>query len=132
MFLKNVWVVVFIVLFVGCNQANREESINGGSYKVPSDNVADDVGQKLGASSGEEIFKSCAGCHGENGEKRALGVSAVIGYWEVVSIVQALEGYKNSTRNQYGMGGLMKGQVAGLSSDDIRNVANYIYSLQPK
>ncbi len=131
MFLKNVLVIVFIVLFVGCNHVNREEDVEGGSYKIPSDKIADDVGQKLGAKSGEEIFKNCSGCHGENAKESALGLSEVIGYWEVVSIVQALEEYKNSTRDQYGMGSLMTGQVKGLSSDDIKNVANYIYSLQP-
>ncbi len=129
MFLKNIWIIVIVVLSIGCKQVDRD--VGEEIYKNPATGKITDVDQKLGAKSGEEIYKNCSACHGENAEKSALGKSEAIGYWEVVSIVQALEEYKNSTRDRYGMGALMTGQVKGLSSDDIKNVANYIYSLQP-
>ncbi len=74
------------------------------------------------------IYKACAGCHGANGEKVALGKSKVIQGWEVSKVIDALNGYKNGT---YGgaMKGLMKGQVLKLSNEDIKDVSEYISKL---
>jgi len=79
---------------------------------------------------GASIFKRCAGCHGAKGEKHALGKSAPIAGWPKAKVVEALKGYKAGTRNVYGMGGVMKGQVAALSDADIEAVADYISKLK--
>jgi len=73
-------------------------------------------------------FGACAGCHGANGEKAALGKSQVIKGWPVEKSVAALKGYKDGS---YGgaMKGVMKGQVARLSDADIQALAEHISKL---
>jgi cytochrome c-type protein NapB len=65
---------------------------------------------------------ACAGCHGANFEKSALGKSKIVKDMTKDEIVKALKGYKDGS---YGgaMKGLMKGQVAKLSDDDINAIA---------
>ena len=79
------------------------------------------------SASGADIYKKCAGCHGVNGEKKALGKSQVIQGWEASKTITALKGYKDGS---YGgpMKALMKGQVTPLSDADIKAVAKYIES----
>ena len=82
------------------------------------------------AADGAALYKKCAGCHGANGEKKALGKSAVITGMAAATIEEDLKGYKAGTLNQHGMGGLMKGQVASYSDADIKAVAEYISGLK--
>jgi len=82
------------------------------------------------AAKGKAVFARCAGCHGQNGEKHALGKSDVIAGWDAAKVVDALKGYKAGTRNKHGMGGTMKGQAASLSDADMANVAAYIATLK--
>ena len=84
----------------------------------------------LMAADGAALYKKCAGCHGPKGEKKALGKSAVIQGWDVAKVEEALKGYKAGTLNKHGMGGLMKGQVASMSDEDIKAVAEYIHGLK--
>ncbi len=74
---------------------------------------------------GAALYKKCAGCHGVNGEKVALGKSKVIKDMTKQEIVDAMAGYKNGT---YGgaMKGLMLGQVKPLSQSDIEAIAEHI------
>lgn len=78
--------------------------------------------------SGEEIFKSCAACHGQKAEKEALGKSQVIKGWEKQKIIDAINGYKAGT---YGgiMKNIMKGQVANKTDIEIDAVATFISNL---
>ncbi len=75
------------------------------------------------------LYKKCAGCHGANGEKKALGKGKVITGMAAADVVTALNGYKDGS---YGgaMKGLMKGQVTGLSDDDIKALGTYIEGLK--
>jgi len=70
-------------------------------------------------------YAKCAGCHGANGEKSALGKSKVIKDMTKADFISAMKGYKDGS---YGgpMKGLMKGQVATLSDADIEALANQI------
>ena len=79
----------------------------------------------LSANSGENLFNKCKGCHGINGEKKALGKSQVIKGWDSKKTSEALHGYKNGT---YGgaMKGIMKGQVISLKDEDIKALSDYI------
>ena len=91
------------------------------------------AGAILGSTSlladGSSLYKKCAGCHGMNGEKAALGKSKIIANMSAQELADSMNGYKNGT---YGgpMKGLMKGQVARLSSDDISSLSGYIASLK--
>jgi len=68
---------------------------------------------------------ACAGCHGANFEKKALGKSKIVKDMSKEDIVKALKGYKDGS---YGgaMKGMMKGQVAALSDADISAIADSI------
>jgi len=79
----------------------------------------------LMAMDGAVLYKKCAGCHGANGEKKALGKSAIIKGWAVDQTVAALKGYKAGT---YGgaMKGVMKGQVSTMSDEQMNAIATYL------
>jgi len=68
----------------------------------------------VSASAAEVNLKVCAGCHGANFEKSALGKSKIVKDMKAEDIATALKGYKKGT---YGgtMKGVMKGQVARYS-----------------
>ncbi|NPA65455.1 MAG: hypothetical protein GXO11_01090 [Epsilonproteobacteria bacterium] len=72
------------------------------------------------------LYRSCAGCHGAHGEKKALGKSEVIKGWDATKVAEALQGYKKGTRNIHGMGGLMKAQTSKLSDQEIEALAKEI------
>jgi len=77
------------------------------------------------ATDGTTPYDKCAGCHGALGEKKALGKSKVINTMTKEDLITALNGYKDGS---YGgpMKGLMKGQVAKLSTEDITAIAELI------
>ncbi|HEY9190383.1 MAG TPA: c-type cytochrome [Sulfurovum sp.] len=88
------------------------------------------AGSTLLMADGAALYAKCVGCHGANGEKAALGKSAVITGQDAAKTVEQLKGYKAGTLNQKGMGGLMKGQVASMSDEDIQAVADYIAAMK--
>ncbi|BCD68684.1 c-type cytochrome [Nitratiruptor sp. YY09-18] len=82
------------------------------------------------ADKGKELYTKCASCHGQKGNLKALGKSGIIAGMSKDELIKKLKGYKAGTLNQYGMGALMKGQVAGLSDADIEALAVYISTLK--
>lgn len=72
-------------------------------------------------------YNACKACHGVKGEINVTtqSKSFVPANLTKDEIVKALKGYKDGT---YGgpMKGLMKGQVARLSDDDIKALADYM------
>ena len=77
------------------------------------------------AADGAALYSKCAGCHGTQGEKKALGKSKIINEMNKEDLIFALNGYKDGS---YGgaMKGLMKGQVAKLSDTDVEAIALHI------
>ena len=77
------------------------------------------------ADSGESLFSKCKGCHGDDGSKNALGVSNPLKGQSKEDILKKLQGYKDGS---YGGAkkSIMKGQVSGLSEDDMKALAEYI------
>lgn len=69
--------------------------------------------------------KACAGCHGANFEKHAMGKSKIVKDLTHAEIATALKGYKAGT---YGgpMKGIMKGQVGRYSDADLDAFAQTI------
>ena len=74
------------------------------------------------------LYTKCAGCHGMNGEKHALGKSNIIAGQSKEDLVKKIKGYQDGT---YGgaMKGLMSGQVKGLSAEEVDALADYISKL---
>ena len=98
-----------------------EESINT-IVATKTEAKADDASL---AQKGKGLFLKCAGCHGSSGETPALGKSQIIKGWDSSKVVTALKGYKDDS---YGgvMKGVMKGQVANLSDEEIDALGAYI------
>jgi len=78
---------------------------------------------------GQSIYKKCSGCHGEYGETKAFGKSALIGTQESNLTIKELTAYRNGELNQYGLGNIMKMQLITLSDKEISEVAEYIQTL---
>ena len=83
-----------------------------------------------GNEKGKAIYAKCVSCHGADGKTKALGKSEVIAGQSAADLEKKIQEYKAGTRNVAGMGMLMKGQVASLSDEDIKAVAEYISSLK--
>lgn len=79
---------------------------------------------------GAATYAKCAACHGANGEKAALGKSAIITGQDAAKTVEQLNGYKAGTLNQYGMGALMKGQIASMDDAAIKAVSDHIAAMK--
>lgn len=77
---------------------------------------------------GATLYKKCAGCHGINGDKAALGKSKIIKDMSETDLMTAMKGYKEGT---YGgpMKALMKGQVAKLSESDVDALVKHMTGL---
>jgi len=88
------------------------------------------AGSTLLMADGAAAFAKCAGCHGANGEKAALGKSAIIAGQDAAKTIEMLNGYKAGTLNQHGMGALMKGQVASMDDAAIKAVAEHIAAMK--
>ena len=82
------------------------------------------------ATDSQSLYKNCAGCHGDKGETKALQVSAIISGQDKNKTTLQLTAYKNGELNKYGYGNIMKMQVATLSKDDIKSIADYIATLK--
>lgn len=80
------------------------------------------------AIDGAKLFVKCSTCHGQNGEKAALGKSQIIKGWSVDKVMNAFHGYKDGT---YGgaMKGIMKTQIANYSEDELKALATHISKL---
>ena len=88
------------------------------------------AGSTLLMADGAAAYAKCAGCHGQNGEKAALGKSAIIAGQYAAKTVEMLKGYKAGTLNQHGMGGVMKGQVASMDDAAMQEVADHIAAMK--
>ena len=88
------------------------------------------AGSTLLMADGAAAYAKCVGCHGANGEKKALGKSAVITGQDAAKTVEQMNGYKAGTLNLHGMGGLMKGQVASMDDAAIKAVADHVAAMK--
>lgn len=83
-------------------------------------------------ANGEDLYRTCAGCHGENGETAALGQSKIIMGQESNLSIKQITAYKEGELNQYGLGNIMQLQLMSLNKDEIVELAEYIEKMQPK
>ena len=83
----------------------------------------------VSTDAGKGLYAKCAGCHGADGKTKAMGKAPVLAGQSAADLESHLKGYKAGTRNEHGMGALMKGQVASMSDDDIKAIAAYMAGL---
>jgi len=122
--INRVLITVALVSITGCQldsttpkSESTQNQITTTSYSANYENA-------------KSIYTSkCAGCHGINGDKNALGYSDTIAGESANITIDKLQQYKAGELNRYGFGGLMKGQVEPLSSEDIKDLGYYIEKL---
>ncbi|OHD97179.1 MAG: hypothetical protein A3E21_03090 [Sulfurimonas sp. RIFCSPHIGHO2_12_FULL_36_9] len=110
---------------------NIKDKVVDKTQEIQKEVVAkvEDVKQvALAQISGAALYQVCAGCHGTDASKAALGKSQIIKGWDAKKIAGALHGYKAGT---YGgaMKSVMAGQVSKLSDEDIKILSEHISKL---
>ena len=88
--------------------------------------AAEKASEAMTALTMPAAYDKCKNCHGDDGKTAALGKSAVIGGQSKEAIIASMNAYKSGTKNEVGMGALMKGQAASMSDEDIEAVAEYL------
>ncbi len=83
------------------------------------------VAAEPAAINASRLYATCAACHGQNAEKKALNASKIIKGWDAAKIASAIFGYQDGS---YGgaMKGLMTAQVINLSEAEVNALAEYI------
>ena len=79
---------------------------------------------------GATIFKKCVTCHGMKAEKSYLNKVPVLTTVDAAERLALMKEYKAGTANKFGMGAVMKGQMASLSEEDMAAVNDYISTLK--
>ena len=79
------------------------------------------------APNGKALSAKCAGCHGVDFSKHALGRSEVVKGWSASRIEAALRNYKTTTESDELV---MKAQIGNYSYAQIRAIAKYISSIK--
>ena len=108
--------VLTLTLFTGCGSNDNSST----SSTIIQTNTTEQNAQAA------ILYERCQPCHGANAELNALGKSDIIAHYTKEDLRNALLAYQAGTRNTKGMGGLMKGQAAPLSDDDITILSDYI------
>ena len=80
----------------------------------------------ISASASAANTTVCAGCHGKNFEKSAMGQSKIVKDMSKDDIIKALKGYKDGSYGHSPMKGVMAGQAKKLSDADIEEIATSI------
>ncbi len=75
------------------------------------------------AAAGKEKSKACASCHGEDGNSPSPAFPKLAGQYETY-LLHALQQYKNGERKN----AVMAGMVAGLSDQDMKDLAAFYAS----
>ena len=86
------------------------------------------------AADGAAIFKRCISCHGAKAEKSYLNKVPVLTTVDAAERLELMKSYKAGNveggKGKFGMGGIMKGQMASLSDEDMAAVNDYISTLK--
>ncbi len=79
------------------------------------------------APNGKALSAKCAGCHGVDFSKHALGRSDVVKGWSASKIEAALRDYKTTTESDELV---MRTEVKNFSNAQIKAIAKYISSIK--
>jgi len=97
---------------------------NATDINMTENNITDDSNQSIKANI-EANTGRCIGCHGENFEKHAMGVSNIVKDMTKAYIEATLFNYKYES-NDGNMDALMAWQTSQLSNEEIRAIARKI------
>ena len=125
MLLRAVISSVVIVGFVGCGDVDYKND----NLESTIENTQTDE-RLYSSKTGKQLYNSlCLECHGEKGEKEALGKSQPIGGQESIATLYQLEEYKAGELNQYDKGEIMTEKSKNLTYSDMLLLSKYIESL---
>jgi cytochrome c553 len=85
--------------------------------------------EKIKATTPEELFKTCAKCHGDNGQHPAFGRSDIIAGQDVEDLFESIKFFQDSQFGARGPTLVMAKYVEHLNDDQIRDLATYISEL---
>lgn len=84
----------------------------------------------LFAADGAAIYKKCAACHGEKADIKYANKVPALASISKEERVKALQGYKDGSNDNFGMGKVMQLHAKNLSDEDMAAVSEYIDSLK--
>jgi len=116
--MKSTYILLLALLLLGCGEDNSNPPSSTNAV-VTHNSVEQNAEAAV-------LYESCQPCHGQNGEKEALGHSRGIANFSKQDIIDAIDGYRNDTRDLYGFGPLMKGQAIKLTTNETKILADYI------
>lgn len=119
--------IAILLILIGCERVTPLNNARVSTMHSAIGNI--NLDDSISNIDAQKIYSKCSGCHGKNGEKSALGKSQIIGGEDKEALLYQLQEYKAGRLNQYGMGQLMKGQVAGLTYSELELVSEYISKL---
>ena len=104
-------------------EKNKENKVIAQEKKETE--ITEQTAQETAALDGTALYANCGSCHGQKGEKSALGKSQVIAGWDKQRIIDSLNGYKDGS---YGgvMKNIMTGQVNTKTEAEIEALADLI------
>lgn len=79
---------------------------------------------------GAAVYKKCIACHGAKADTSYLNKVPALKSVAAAERLELMKGYKAGTINNFNMGGVMKGQMASLSEEDMAAVNEYIETLK--
>ena len=94
-------------------------------YLFPYSEITEQTAQETIVLDATALYANCGSCHGQKGEKSALGKSQVIAGWDKQRVIDSLNGYKDGS---YGgvMKNIMTGQVNTKTEAEIEALADLI------
>ena len=84
----------------------------------------------LFAADGATLYKKCAACHGEKADVKYANKVPALTSISKEDRIKALQGYKDGSNNNFGMGKVMQLHAKNLSDEDMATVSEYIDSLK--
>ena len=113
---QNLITAISIVLLTITSFATQSNTSIDENISI-DENTTIDINSTIEVNTG-----NCIGCHGENFEKSAMGISNIVKDMTKEYIEATLFNYKYNSTNK-NMDALMAWQTAKLTDDEIRNIA---------
>lgn len=79
---------------------------------------------------GKKEYAKCAGCHGQQGEKRAFGKTLPLKGQTKQELEKKMGGYSQGILSMYGMGRMKRELMRGYSKKQISDMAEYISKIK--
>jgi len=132
--MKYLHLVLISFLLYGCGDTNSDSTDNETNTQENTSTTtqnnetitANTSNTAVQNNEAAVLFERCQPCHGSEAEKNALQASDVIADYTKDEIINALNAYRDGTRNRHNMGALMSNFANKLSTYETNILADYI------